>query len=752
MKKTPSNKNFILQKDTADCGIACLQNILRYNNADVSAERLRDISGTDANGTTMLGLRHAALQLGFEAQGVEANEVNALQSLEQPCILHIVTKEGRSHYIVYYKWNGKHFILGDPAKGIIQLTAQELGEVWQKKVVLLLTPTEKLEQLASRNVSRWSWFLPIVKKFLPAFTIIAVFGLVVAALNLSTAIFSQLLVDKLLPKEDLPKIIAGIAALTALLLLRAVLNYVRGLIVAQQSRKFNITLVSNFFSRLLQMPKSFFENRRTGDMVARLNDTNRIQQVISMIVGEVTIQALLMLVAATILFIYSWICGLIAVLFIPVIFALVKKYQPKIVAAQKEQMIAYARNESNYIDNIKGIGTIKLFNRENYFFGQAVNVFSGYQDALFGVNKTRSKFNIVIDLLAAVFFTALIITSVLLVFQKDLKTGELIAILQFGMVVMQAATAVALTNIQLQEAKVAFERMYEFINAETEATEASPFLSTETMELEKAKPLENAQAKPLENAQAKPLPLSFESFTVHNINFHFPGRRTLIQNASLEVKKGEIIAITGESGQGKSTLFQIFQKFYEPSGGSIGFNGVPLQHTDTNQWRKTIGVVTQEPALFSGTVLENILLDKCGDKEISDIVSFCIDTGLHDYMVRLPLGYYTPVGEGGINISGGQKQLICLARCLYHRPELLLLDEPTAAMDKTTEKFVINLLHKYSVGKGVILISHKDALLSLADKTYQLEKGQLHLLQDETSFGHHLQCEPGFTAAAPFRL
>lgn len=701
MKKIPSNKKFILQKDFADCGIACLQNILHYNNTEVSFERLRDISGTDMNGTTMLGLRHAAVQLGFEAQGVEATDITSLQTLQHPCILHIITKENRTHYIVFYKWNGTHYIIGDPAKGMLHLTPDELNALWKRKIILLLTPTQKLEQHASNHVSRWNWFLPIVKKYLPAFSIIAVLGLVVSALNLSTAIFSQLLVDKLLPNGQLQKIIISIVALAGLLLLKSVLNYVRGFIVAQQSRKFNIDLVGGFFSRLLQMPKSFFENRRTGDMVTRLNDTNRIQQVISMIIGEVSIQALLLITAATILFIYSWICGLIALLFVPLIFGLVRKYQPKIIAAQKEQMAAYSQNESNYIDNIKGIGTIKLFNRESFFLGHAKNIFGNFQDALFGVNKTRVKFNIAIDLLATVFFTALVITSVLLVFQKDLKTGELIAVLQFGMVVMQAATAVALTNIQLQEAKVAFDRMYEFINAETEA-------------------------QPEQQEENVVKPVAFENFTAQNVSFHFPGRKALIQNASLEVSKGEIVAITGESGQGKSTIFQIFQKFYEPAGGSILVNGKNLRDINTMQWRKTIGVVTQEPALFSGTVIENILLDKGSEEQIHAIVQFCQKTGLHDYIAKLPLGYFTPVGEGGISISGGQKQLICLARCLFHNPQLLLLDEPTAAMDKATEAFVINLLKEYSRNRGVIVISHKDALIDMADSVYRLEKGQLY--------------------------
>ncbi len=225
---------------------------------------------------------------------------------------------------------------------------------------------------------------------------------------------------------------------------------------------------------------------------------------------------------------------------------------------------------------------------------------------------------------------------------------------------------------------------------------------------------------------------AFEWLSIGNLDFRFPGRAALLKQVSLQVEKGEIVAIVGESGQGKSTIFQLLQKFYSWEKGTILVNGLPLETIDQSKWRKIIGVVTQEPALFSGTVMENILLDNYTAEAGEAVTAFCVQTGLIEYLARFPQGLHTLIGEGGVNISGGQKQLVCLARCLFHQPQLLLLDEPTAAMDKHTEAFVIALLQEWRSKAGMIIISHKDSLTNIADTVYELENGKLLSLSTST--------------------
>jgi ATP-binding cassette, subfamily C, bacteriocin exporter len=431
-------------------------------------------------------------------------------------------------------------------------------------------------------------------------------------------------------------------------------------------------------------------------------------------VGDVSIQALLLLTATITLFVYSAMAGLIGLIFIPLVFFIVKRIQSALILGQKDSMIANAQNESNYIDNIRGIGIIKLFDRETLFLNRATRLIGNLQDANFRIGKIKIRFNLTIDILANIFFTALIVCGITQVLHKHLLAGEMIAVLQLGVMLMQTATAVAMTNIQIQEARVAFDRMYELVSLEVDA------------------PVESV---PVGGAGAVSGPDAIDAFewlSIGNLDFRFPGRATLLKQVSLQVEKGEIVAIVGESGQGKSTIFQLLQKFYSWEKGTILVNGLPLETIDQSKWRKLIGVVTQEAALFSGTVMENILLDNYTAEAGEAVTAFCTQTGLITYLSRLPQGLHTLIGEGGVNISGGQKQLVCLARCLFHQPQLLLLDEPTAAMDKSTEAFVIALLQEWRSKAGMIIISHKDSLTNIADTVYELENGKLLSLHTST--------------------
>ena len=694
-------KHFQLQKDQSDCGVVCLQNILQYYNNKVSLERLREMSGSDADGTTMLGLYQAAEQLGFAPMGAAANSIHDLKTLDHPCILHTVTDQHTHHYIICYGWKGSVFITGDPAKGLYDLKEQELDMIWRSKKVLLLQPTAVLDERAVQYRKRRTWFYLIARRYGTILTIAAFLGLAASVLSLSMAIFSQKMVDSLLKEAPLKKIYLSIGLLGLLLFIKSFINFIRGYLLAKQSKEFNTEVTKSFYFRLLHLPKSFFDTRKTGDLVARLNDTNRIQQTVSYFASDVSIQSIMLLVATVILFLYSVKAGIAGLFFIPLVMFAVRKFQPAILSRQKKMMEAYAQNESNYIDNIKGIGIIKLFNRESFFFNKASDLFAGAQEVIFAVSKTRIRFTVAIDTLATLFLMTLVLICVSEIQQKELQVGEFIAILQIGALLTQTAATVALSNIQLQEAKVAFDRMDELTGIAPEADHQ-------------------------EQTDAPVPPFSFEKLEMRDIVYCFPGRKPLLEQVSLEVNNGNIIAITGESGQGKSTIFQIIQKFYRQQEGSILLNGILLDQVDTRTWRKVIGVVTQEPALFSGTAFDNILLGNAGTADKESIIAFCRQTGFHDYFSKFPQGYHTLLGEGGTNISGGQKQLVCLARCLYHQPQVLLLDEPTAAMDKRTENFVIGLLKKLRTGKGMILISHKDALTGIADSIYKLENGRLY--------------------------
>lgn len=697
------NKQFLLQQDQYDCGVACLHNILAYYKAEVSMEKLREWSATGLQGTTMLGLYQAATQAGFTARGAQAESIDNLQDVQHPCILHLTIDDKLQHYVICYPGKYKDgYLVGDPAKGILYMERDELDRLWKTKNVLLLEPGEKLAAWQQQKQKKLSWLWQTIQKDLHLLVMAVILGVVAAVLSLSTAVFSQELIDHILPAKDKERLFYGLLLLGSLLVVRTIFSYVRQSLLIRQGYQFNTRLTGGFYSSILFLNKSFFDNRKTGDLIARLNDTLRIQQAVSYILGDMAIQLLMLFVSLIFLFLYSWGIGLLCLVTILTIYGVVRYFEPEIIHQQRAVMIGQAHNESNYVDSIRGIHTIKVMNRQPVFIGMARIIFAAFQHAVRKLGKIKIRFNAALDIVTVLFLLAITGWSATKVLNGSLKPGEMIAILQLAGLLMQTTIVVAMTNLQVQEARVALDRMYEFTTVEPEYNR--------------------------NNTNENTLP-PFESLLLRHIAFRFPGKKLVLKDVSLEVRKGEIIALTGESGQGKSTLFQLLQKFYQYEGFILFNHQTQLEKIDTVAWRKLIGVVPQDINVFSGTVLANICLNP-DEKQLQQLYQFCREYGFDAFFQSLPQGYYTMLGEGGIALSGGQKQLLALARCLYFQPQLILLDEPTAAMDRATEKSVIDILQRIKTTAGILIISHKDALTQIADRVYSIRGGASEEVHD----------------------
>jgi ATP-binding cassette subfamily B protein len=692
-------RSFILQQGQSDCGVACLASVLVYYGGHSRLERLRELSGTDPQGTSLLGLYQAASQIGFDAEGMEADSVENLKTdVSGPVILHVLIDNRLQHYVVCYGWDAtlQRFTIGDPARGVISYTTNELAAIWSSRLLLALTPNTSLRQQADETKAKRQWLVSLVRDDIPLLSIATGLGIITAGLGLSTAIFSQKLIDEILPKHDTKRLMLGLGLLAFLLIARAIVSYLRGFLLNQQSRDFNNRIINRFYGVLLYLPKSFFDSRKTGELIARLNDTGRIQRTISHLTGTVVINGLVVLVSAGYLFTYSVWIGLLSLVSIPLYGGLVWLYHRRIIDGQRDAMAASAHTESNYVDTIQGIDVIKATNRESFFSSITRTIYGHFQDKVYGLATIGLRLNLTAELISAVLIAGLIAIASVLVVQKSLQLGEMMAVLTLTGSILPAVASLAMTNIQIQEANVAFERMYEYANITPERPQ-----------------------------QTEPKPIDFLSLSIHSLQFRFPGRPLLLENVSFTLKTGELVAILGESGCGKSTLFQLLQRFYMPEAGQINLNGDDWRQINTATWRQIVGVVPQHVKLFSGTLLDNICLGNTV-QEAEQIIRFCQQLGFDRFFEAFPQGYLTLLGEDGIAISGGQRQLVALARALYRKPQLLLLDEPTAAMDKHTEQFVMKLLHQFRSDMGIILTTHKPDLTQTANYVYSLTNGQLY--------------------------
>jgi ATP-binding cassette subfamily B protein len=684
-------KTHILQHDQSDCGVACLLSLIQYYEGGNSLEKLRELSGTTRQGTTLLGLYQAASQLGFEASGNEA-DIQALIDHKEPLILHVVIEDRLQHYVVCYGYEKDKFIIGDPAKGITNYTKEELSKIWKSKTCLTLTPSMNFVKAAETKKSKKDWFINLLKEDSQLLGISVVIGVGVALLGLAMAIFSQKLIDDILPSHNTQKLVTGIGLLAFLLLIRVGFSVLREFLLMKQSKDFNNRIIGKFYGSLLHLPKPFFDTRKIGELVARLNDTNRIQRVIKLIANNFIIDILVVLISFGYLFVYSWQTGVIAILSLPIYFVLIFRFNKRIISAQKEVMQGYALSESNYITSMQGISEIKNYNKQAVFEKINALVYGNFQDKIFDLGKINIRLSLLSGILSVIFLISILSYTSFSVYQKTMTLGELMAVLGIAGSLLPSITNLALIAIPINEAKIAFNRMFEFASIQNENEGETNMTDLDAVEIK-------------------------------NLSFRFAGRSQLLKNINIRIAKGEFVAIVGESGSGKSTLGQILQKFYGFENGEITVNGtLNFKDLKLENWRSLIGVIPQEIKIFNGNVLDNILLGM--EDTAENVVKFCQDLGFENFIADFPQGYATILGEEGINLSGGQKQIIAFARALYKKPQFLILDEATAAMDRNTENFTMNLLSKLKNEVAILFISHRlHTLKNNADRIYVLENG-----------------------------
>ena len=691
-------KTFSLQKDLTDCGVGCLQSLVRYYGGDISLETLREKSGTSKTGTTLLGLYQCANAIGFDADGCEA-DTKALIEHGEPVILHVIIDQKYEHYVICYSYNyhnDSKFLIGDPAKGLEYWTQEDLEKVWVSKTCLTLKPNENFQKIEKTNSDKKKWLLNLIKEDQEAIYTIIVLGVIFTLLGMSMSIFSQKLIDDILPKKKLNILLLSIAFLSFLLFARVIIQALREFYIIKQSREFNQRINKSFFSSLLHLPKMFFDTRKIGDFVARLNDTQRIQTVIKHLITNTAVDILGVLISISFLFYYSWKLAIICLVISPIIFYIIFRFNKQIIESQKNVMQSYSINEANYIDSIRGIDIIKSFGKQDLFLKRNLLIFGNFQTKIFELGRLNLKIALYSGLALVVFLITILSFSSYNVLNNEIKVGELMAIIGIASSLLSSITNLALVSIPIQEAKVAFDRMFEYSSI----------------------PKEKTQGLEISN---------IDSIEIKTLDFRFNGRSKLLNNVSLKLEKGKIVCLLGESGSGKTTFAEILQKNYIQEKGEITINrSINLSEISISNWRKHISVVPQNIQLFNGTVLENIILDENLDEQkLQNILSL----GFEKFINSLPQNIFTIVGEEGVNLSGGQKQLLGWMRALYHNPQFLILDEPTSSLDKENRDFIYKLIDKLKDTTIIFIISHHlEDLKNISTDIYLLKDTRLKII------------------------
>lgn len=692
------NASFVEQHDFSDCGVACLLMMIKYYNGDSSIMHLREISGTSSTGTTLLGLCQAAKTMGFDAFGAVVDSVDELKKLDAPCILSVVKEKVLSHYVTLFSYKDGNFLIGDPAEGVKTVSEQELEEIWTKKC-LILTPNLSFEKKTSILQRKTEWIKNLVRDDYGLFSVSLIIGIITTLLGLAMTIFSQKLIDSILVNKELVKLIIGLSSILVINLIMVMLGSFRGKLLLEQSRGFNNRITKFFLRKLLRLPKYFYDTRKVGEILSRLGDTRRLQSIISTLVNSTTISALTVLIYSIFLFHYSWKIGLLVICFSPLFFWVIIKRNKKILQQQRSTMSAYAASESSLINTVNGITDIKSYSKEGRFLDNNYSLFSNFQDQAYSLGRTNVKIGVETGLSNSFFQILLLSLCSYFVFKDALTVGVMMAMVSMSTNILSEMSKIASAIIPINEAKVAFQRMFEFVDTQDE--------------------------QEADDTEKKVTDVAADKIEIDDLSFRFTGRKRLLNDVSLSFEKGTITSIIGESGCGKSSLCQIIENFYKPESGKIMVDGVDLSDIDSDSWHNVVSYVPQDVFLYNGTILDNICF---GEKleNPQEIFEFCDKYGFTKYFNELPAGVFTLVGEEGINLSGGQKQLVALARALYRNHKVIILDEITSAMDRRTESFVCDLLKELKKDNIIIFVTHRlETARLLSDNIVVLENGSV---------------------------
>lgn len=397
-------KALVLQQDQTDCGVACLLSLVNFYGGTNILEKLRELSGTNTVGTTLLGLYQCAAKIGFDTDAYET-DLQQLKLIEKPCILHVVNEGNLQHYIVCFSYTQPHsgelegsFTIGDPAKGILTLSEIELEKIWQSKTLLTLSPNKTFLLARQETKAKWQWFKALIKPDLNILGLTMVLGIIATILGLAIAIFSQKLIDQIIPSGNTTRLISSLVVLFFVLLMRTGISYVRTHFLLLQSKDFNNRIVGSFFNALVYLPKSFFDTRKTGDMITRMQDTSRIQRNIAFITGSFFIDMIILLSTSFFLITYSKTIAIITFCFIPFIVGLILSYTKPIRKHQQEVMAYSGINQSNYIDTFNGISVIKQHLLETIFTQKIKNIYGSLQEKTLAMGKTGNRFTVTNDI------------------------------------------------------------------------------------------------------------------------------------------------------------------------------------------------------------------------------------------------------------------------------------------------------------------------------------------------------------------
>ena len=712
-------KHYRSQMDQKDCGVASLAMVFGYFGSYYSLARLRELAKTTINGTIALGLVKAAETLGFEPQAIQADmTLFDSPNLIFPFVVHVLKDKELFHYYVV---TGKdkqniHIADPDPEVRLTKLSRERFEEEWTGTTIFV-APSPNYQPHKDKNQG-WTSFLPILINQKGLIINIILATALVTLINIVGSYYLQSIIDTYVPNQTSSTLSIISICLVIVYALQQILSFAQDYLLIVLGQRLSIDVILSYIKHVFHLPVSFFATRRTGEIVSRFTDANSIIDALASTIISIFLDISTVLIISIILFLQNSSLFFISLLGLPIYAVLIFAFMKPFEKMNRNTMEANAILSSSVIEDINGIETIKSLASEKICYQKIDREFVDYLKRSFTYSRAESQQKALKKLAQLSLNVCVLWIGANFVMDGKMSLGQLITYNTLLYYFTNPLENIINLQSKLQTAQVANSRLNEVYLVKSEFEEQKMVEDLSTIQ---------------------------GDMTFKGIHYKYEYGQDILSDINLTIKQGSKIALVGVSGSGKSTLAKMMVNFYDPSQGEIRLGDMNLNQIDKKSLRQHINYLPQQPYVFNGTILENLLLGAKEGTTREDIVRAVELAEIREDIERMPLNYQTELTSDGTGISGGQRQRIALARALLTDAPILILDEATSSLDILTEKRIVDNL--MNLDKTLIFIAHRLTIAERVEKVVVLDRGKIveegnhaDLLAQNSFYTHLVNC------------
>lgn len=683
MKKYP----IVLQDEIKDCGVSCIQMIIKYYGGYVKKSNLLEMTKTSKKGTTAYNIKNTLINLGFDCKGIKCSlkDINK-DNIVLPCIANVTIDESYKHFIVIYEINfsKKYLVIGDPADKIKRISYQDFEKIFNK-VLIIFYPIKTLP--IEKDESQKEFLFHLIRPHKKILINIFILSLFITLFSIITSFYTEYMINSL-NYYSKNYLLLLFFIFFSIHILKIISNFFRNKLLIFINQKLDLVLTLDIFSKIIELPYNYYQNRTTGDVVSRINDLESVRDMISKVALSIFVDLPLTLVSLIVLYFINSTLFIIGLIILVLYFILLIIFRRIFNEYIKKIQVKKGEATSLMVESISGFETVKGMHIESNIKDKFEKRYVKYLKDIFNYQSLYFLQNLFKEIIDDIGFIVIILVGCVLVIDGKMSIGSLFTFTSLLVYFLEPIKNIINLDNMIKESKNALRRILDLVGYKKDKNGIVGNFQNGDIEFKK-------------------------------LDFSFNDRDNILKNINLTIKKNSKVMVIGKSGSGKSTLFKILMKFYKTKNNRVFINNIDLNNYDTNVLNNNILYLGQNEILFNDTLYNNLVFDNSNSSKLLDVCRMCFV----DQIIDSNLGYNMLIEENGFNLSGGEKQRIMLARSLLKPFNILIIDEGLSQVDVNMERRILKNIFKYFKDKTIIVISHRLDNLDLFDNLVKIEKG-----------------------------